>query len=103
MVVAEGLAVGLPVVASAVGGIPEALGTTAIGAPGLLVPPDDALALRSALSSWLLDADLRRRLRRAALLRRSELSDWNATTGSLAYALRTVEAEPASARTRVPH
>ena len=103
MVVAEALAVGLPVVASAVGGIPEALGTTAIGAPGLLVPPDDALALRSALSSWLLDADLRRRLRRAALLRRSELSDWNATTGSLASALRTVEAEPASARSRVPH
>jgi len=102
MVVAEALAVGLPVVASAVGGVPEALGTTAVGAPGLLVPADDPLALRAALSGWLLDADLRRRLRQAALLRRSELSDWDATTRCLASVLRTVDAEPAPARARVP-
>ena len=103
MVITEALAVGLPVVASAVGGIPEALGTTASGTPGLLVPPDDPLALRAALSDWLLDADLGRRLRRAALVRGSELPGWDVTTGCLASVLRTVDAEPASAPSRVPH
>jgi glycosyltransferase involved in cell wall biosynthesis len=102
MVVAEALAVGLPVVASAVGGVPEALGTTATGVPGILVPPDDAPALRAALSDWLGDDDLRRRLRRAALLRRTALTDWDTTTGCLASVLRTVDAEPAPAGLRVP-
>ena len=45
MVVSEALGFGIPVVATAVGGVPEALGRTAEGLPGLLVPPDDPAAL----------------------------------------------------------
>jgi glycosyltransferase involved in cell wall biosynthesis len=79
MVVTEALGVGLPVVAAAVGGVPEALGSTADGLPGLLVPPDDAGALGRALGSWLGDAGLRERLRRAARRRREALEGWEAT------------------------
>ena len=57
MVVTEALARGLPVVATDVGGLPEALGPAADGRlPGLLVPPDDPAALAAALRRWLADA-----------------------------------------------
>jgi glycosyltransferase involved in cell wall biosynthesis len=79
MVVTEALAVGLPVIAAAVGGVPEALGSSADGRPGLLVPPDDADALGDALGTWLRDAGLRQRLRRAARRRRDALEGWEAT------------------------
>ena len=75
MVVTEALARGLPVVAAEVGGVPEALGHGADGTrPGLLVPPDDPAALGAALRAWLGDAELRRRLRRAARERRASLA-----------------------------
>ncbi len=88
MVVTEALARGLPVVAAEVGGVPEALGRGADGTrPGLLVPPDDPAALRDALRAWLEDADLRRRLRRAARERRASLSRWSTTTTLVADVL----------------
>ena len=88
MVVTEALARGLPVVAAEVGGVPEALGRGADGTrPGLLVPPDDPAALRDALRAWLEDADLRRRLRRAARERRASLSRWSTTTSLVADVL----------------
>jgi glycosyltransferase involved in cell wall biosynthesis len=88
MVVTEALARGLPVVASEVGGVPEALGHGAGDIrPGLLVPPDDPAALRDALRAWLEDADLRRRLRRAARERRTSLSRWSTTTSVVADVL----------------
>jgi glycosyltransferase involved in cell wall biosynthesis len=88
MVVTEALARGLPVVAAEVGGVPEALGHGADGVrPGLLVPPEDPVALGAALRAWLGDADLRRRLRRAARERRLSLSGWSATTAALAGVL----------------
>jgi glycosyltransferase involved in cell wall biosynthesis len=88
MVVTEALARGLPVVAAEVGGVPEAMGHGAAGTrPGLLVPPDDAAALRDALQAWLEDGDLRRRLRRAARERRASLPRWSATTSTLAGVL----------------
>jgi glycosyltransferase involved in cell wall biosynthesis len=88
MVVTEALARGLPVVASEVGGVPEALGHGADGArPGLLVPPEDAAALGDALRAWLEDADLRRRLRRAARERRATLARWSTTTSVVADVL----------------
>jgi glycosyltransferase involved in cell wall biosynthesis len=80
MVVTEALAHGLPVVATEVGGIPEALGHAADGdRPGLLVPPGDPAALGAALRAWLGDAALRERLRRAAGHRRTSLSRWSTT------------------------
>jgi glycosyltransferase involved in cell wall biosynthesis len=91
MVVTEALARGLPVVAADVGGVPEAVGYGADGTrPGLLVAPEDPIALRDALAAWLADADLRRRLRRAARERRTPLSDWTATTSSVANVLAEV-------------
>ena len=88
MVVTEALAHGLPVVATEVGGVPEALGHGADGVrPGLLVPPGDPAALGAALRAWLGDAELRRRLRRAAGERRASLSGWSTTASVLAGVL----------------
>ena len=88
MVVIEALARGLPVIAADVGGLTEALGHGADGIrPGLLVPPDDVGALAAALRSWLGDAQLRARLRRAALERRESLPEWSTTASVLAAVL----------------
>ncbi len=84
MVVTEALARGVPVVATEVGGVPEALGHGDDGTrPGLLVPPGDPAALAAALRVWLGDAGLRQRLRRAARERRASLSRWSVTTAVL--------------------
>jgi glycosyltransferase involved in cell wall biosynthesis len=93
MVVAEALARGLPVIATDVGGVTEALGQGANGTrPGLLVPAGDPGALGAALRAWLGDADLRGRLRRAAAERRASLTGWQRTAsvmdGVLAGAAR---------------
>jgi glycosyltransferase involved in cell wall biosynthesis len=88
MVVTEALARGLPVIASDVGGVPEALGHGADGTrPGLLVAPDDPEALGGALRDWLRNPGLRRRLRRAARERRASLVSWSATTAVVADVL----------------
>jgi glycosyltransferase involved in cell wall biosynthesis len=88
MVVTEALARGMPVLATEVGGVTEALGHGKHGTrPGLLVPPGDAAAVGSALRTWLSDAELRARLRRAARERRASLRRWPATTSVLAGVL----------------
>jgi glycosyltransferase involved in cell wall biosynthesis len=63
LVVAEAMAAALPVVATAVGGIPECVSP---GETGVLVPPADAVALADALIDLLRDAPLRLRLGQAA-------------------------------------
>jgi glycosyltransferase involved in cell wall biosynthesis len=91
MVIIEALARGLPVIATKVGGVPEALGHGADGIrPGLLVPPEDAAALGAALRAWLGDAELRQRLRQAARERRESLPGWSTTTSVLARVLAEV-------------
>jgi glycosyltransferase involved in cell wall biosynthesis len=94
MVGTEALAAGRPVIAAEVGGVPEAVGRTSLGVPGLLVPPSDCPALAAALSRWLTDADLRCRLAEAALRRRETLPDWRTTGHHLRTVLSRVAAEP---------
>jgi glycosyltransferase involved in cell wall biosynthesis len=59
----EALAVGTPVIATAVGGVPEIVTD---GENGLLVPPGDPDALAGAIRRFLGDDELRRRLAAAA-------------------------------------
>jgi glycosyltransferase involved in cell wall biosynthesis len=88
MVVIEGLARGLPVIATEVGGVSEAVGHSADGSrPGLLVSPGDPAALAGALRDWLGDAGLRGRLRRAATERRESLPGWSTTASVVAGVL----------------
>jgi len=89
MVVTEALARGLPVLAAEIGGVPEALGCTSDGErPGQLVRPDDPSALAAGLTRWMRDEDHRRRLRAAALQRRSQLMGWDQTVRDLVTALQ---------------
>lgn len=60
MVVTEALARGIPVLATAVDGVPDTVGWDPVGAvPGMLVPPDDPAALATALRRWLVEPELR--------------------------------------------
>jgi glycosyltransferase involved in cell wall biosynthesis len=59
--VLEAMAVGLPVVASSVGGIPEAV---VDGVTGVLVPPEDPLLLAAALARCLEDPEAAREMGR---------------------------------------
>jgi glycosyltransferase involved in cell wall biosynthesis len=61
--VVESLAVGCPVIATAVGGVPEVVRD---GENGLLVAPNDPSALSAAISRFFSDAGLRERLSAAA-------------------------------------
>jgi glycosyltransferase involved in cell wall biosynthesis len=63
MVAREAMAHGRPVVATAVGGLRDAIED---GVDGLLVPPGDVSALRAAVERLLADPELRRRLGAAA-------------------------------------
>jgi glycosyltransferase involved in cell wall biosynthesis len=88
MTVTEALAHGLPVIAAAVGGLPEALGFTADGTrPGQLIPPGDPAALAAALAGWLGDERRRDQLRAAARQRQSTLRGWEQTTAEIADVL----------------
>ncbi|WP_433462785.1 glycosyltransferase family 4 protein [Spirillospora sp. CA-128828] len=94
MVVTEALARGIPVVATAVDGVPDTLGWDPVGAvPGLLVPPDDPAALATALRRWLVEPELRGRLRAAARLRRGALPGWDDTARRMATVLSRLRRE----------
>jgi glycosyltransferase involved in cell wall biosynthesis len=62
--VVEALAVGTPIIATAVGGVPEIVRD---GENGLLVPPHDVGALAAAIERFAEDAGLRGRLAEAAV------------------------------------
>lgn len=91
MVVTEAVARAVPVLASDVDGVPEALGRAPGGdRPGVLVPPGDPVALRAALHRWLTDPVHRARLRAAAAARRPGLPGWDVTAARLADVLADV-------------
>lgn len=79
-VLAEAMAMGVPVVSTPISGIPEMIDD---GVHGLLVEPRDAPALTLALQRLLTDADLHRRLAVAARARICERFDSRRTTVAL--------------------
>jgi colanic acid/amylovoran biosynthesis glycosyltransferase len=93
VVAREAMAWGRPVVATDVGGLPEAIED---GVTGLLVPPGDAGALERALRRLLGDAPLRSRLGAAARAHAQEHFSHEAE----AEALAALYEEAASGRSR---
>lgn len=94
MVATEALARGVPVLATAVGGLPEAVGHVPdMGVPGSLVPPRDPAAFASALRLWLGEPVERRRSKEAAVARRTVLTGWDTTSRSLAAVLERLREE----------
>ena len=75
MALAEALARGLPIVAAAGGAVAD----TVPGMAGLLVPIEDAQALRKALHRFLTEPGLAASLRRGALAAREQLPTWSQT------------------------
>ena len=85
VVAREAMAYGRPVVACAVGGLDEAVKD---GVTGILVPPRDPAALRSAIERLLNDPELRRRRGAAGRDMAREEFSWDAATSSTIAAYR---------------
>jgi glycosyltransferase involved in cell wall biosynthesis len=81
----EAMAHGRPVVATAVGGLRDLV---VDGETGLVVPPRDPAALRSALERLLGDPELRLRLGSAGRDRARERFSWDAVTEATLAAYR---------------
>jgi D-inositol-3-phosphate glycosyltransferase len=77
----EAMACGVPVVASAVGGM---LDSVAHGETGLLVPPQDPAALAAALGGLLADPARRAAYGRAGVRRARSLYSWDAVAAATA-------------------
>ncbi|MFF2203920.1 glycosyltransferase family 4 protein [Streptomyces sp. NPDC058145] len=95
MAITEALARGVPVLATDVGGVSEAVGRAPDGGvPGILVPPEDPAALAAELRGWFGEPDVRRRLKAAARGRRAALDGWATTARSLAGVLGRLPEAP---------
>ncbi len=83
MVLAEALARGLPILACRAGAIGDLIPPEA----GILVPPEDPMALRQALRCLMTDPALRRRLARGARVAGLGLPTWGHALAAFAAAL----------------
>jgi len=91
----EFMAAGLPVVATRVGGNPEAVGDDACG---IVVPPGDDAFLASAIGRLLRDRELRLRLGRAGRERVERLFSFRRMVADTEALYRRLLESPASAR-----
>ena len=98
VVAREAMAYGRPVVASAVGGLVDAIDDEV---SGLLVPAADAGALRAAIERLLGDPDLRRRLGRAGRAIAEERWSWDAATRTVLEAYGTAATSGGTSGKRV--
>jgi glycosyltransferase involved in cell wall biosynthesis len=95
MVVTEALSRGIPVLATAVDGVPETLGQDQDGGvPGILVPADDVPALVASFRRWFGEPGLADRLRGSARRRRGMLEPWEETSRRMAVVLEQLAKEP---------
>lgn len=102
MAVAEGLACGIPAVATRVGGHLEVFGQASDGSPpGMLVGADDVDQLAAALRLWLTEPETRQRWRRSARDRRATLTGWTSTARTVADVLAQVVDRSPRVRVRV--
>jgi len=92
VVAREAMAYGRPVVATRVGGLPDAIEN---GVTGLLVPPGDPVALRAALELLLADPALREQLGAAARAKARTEFSWAAATRATILAYEATLARPA--------
>jgi glycosyltransferase involved in cell wall biosynthesis len=88
MAFASALARGLPIVAAKAGAVPATVPADA----GILVPPEDAPAVRDALAALLTDAKLRQTLSDAAWTHAQTLPRWTDTARIIADVLKEVAA-----------
>ena len=86
MAYAEAMANGLPVIGTTAGAIPETVPTGA----GMLVPPDDAVALAAALRRLIEDSNERQRLAGGARAAAAALPTWQDSAALFAQALEAV-------------
>jgi len=89
--VLEGMAAGVPVVATCVGGLPEVVRD---GLDGVLVPPSDAPRLAAAITALLADDGRAARLGAAGLLRARGEFHVDRLVAETASVYRTLLAEP---------
>ena len=92
VVAREAMAYGRPVVATAVGGLEDAIED---GQTGVLVPPGNVAALRSALERLLSDAELRQALGAAARERVRDTQGADVAGGALVAALSSARGSSA--------
>jgi len=71
---AEAMSCGTPVIATKAGALPEVVGN---GSAGMLVPPEDPVALAGAIKLLLADKPLRQRLGQAGRKRIEEAFSWD--------------------------
>nr|WP_279587820.1 glycosyltransferase family 4 protein [Microbacterium ulmi] len=85
--IADALRHGVPVVATATGGIPQAFGDRRAV---VLLPPDEPFALSLALRRWMIDPVLRARLKADAVRERDTLPRWDEAVAHVAQVLESV-------------
>lgn len=84
MAVADGLRRGIPVVATTVGGIPQVV---AGSGAAVLVDPGRPVTLNRTLHRWMVDPDLRARMKGEAMRTRSALPHWSDTVDRIGATL----------------